>query len=245
LSPRGDQIAGVDNFDAPRSIVISGIETGSRTIPLPSGVKRLLILAWSPDESALVAAGCRPCNTTQTPVEHQTADHEHLYIVPLDGSPWRELLDEDNGYLGASWSPDGSTLAVTDFACVATTNMPRCPPGGTSTTSLLTVADGSVRRLANDTDRLEMTAWSPDGGRLAYVTGRAGDILGNGGIFVSDADGTHVVRVADTSNDEAPIWSPDGRWLLFRKDWSKTEWWIVPADGGVPRSIGNYGDVAW
>jgi WD40 repeat protein len=245
LSPGGDRIAGVDDFDRPTRIVVSGVGGGSRTIRLPAGVKRLLIHAWSPDQSALIAAGCRPCNTTQTPDEHQTADIEHLYVVPLDGSPWRELLDEDNGYLSATWSPDGSTLAVTDFECVPTTNMPRCPPGGKSTMSLLAVADGSERRLTSGTERTEMAAWSPDGRRLAYIAGKAGDILTDGGIFVVDADGTNALKIADTSDDEPPIWSPDGRWLLFKKDWSTTEWWVVPADGGVPRSIGNYGGVAW
>ena len=244
LSPRGDQIAGIDNFDHPTRIVISGVESGSRTIPVQSGVDRLLILSWSPDQSALLAAGCRPCNTTSTPGERQTPDHEHLYVVPLDGSPWRELLDEDNGYLGASWSPDGATLAVTRFAC-AGTNMPRCAPGGKSTMSLVAIADESERPLTTGTERTEMAAWSPDGRHIAHLRGKAGDVLGDGGIFVMNADGTEAVKLADTSADEQPVWSPDGRWLVFKKDWSTTEWSIVPAAGGVPRSIGNYGGVAW
>ena len=244
LSPRGDLIAGVDNLDRPTGIVISGVESGSQKIPLPSGV-RPQVLGWSPDQSALLAIGCRPCNTTQTPQERQTADHEHVYIVPVDGSPWRELLDEDNGYLLASWSPNGSTLAVTDFACVPKTNMPRCPPGGKTTMKLVDVADGSERSLTSGTERTEMAAWSPDGRHIALVGGKAGEVLKNGGIYVMNADGTGALKLADTTADEPPVWSPDGRWLMFKKDWSTTEWWIVPAAGGEPRPIGNYGPVAW
>lgn len=247
LSPRGDLIAGIDDLDRATAIVISGVERGSQRIPLPSGVggvRRPLVLGWSPDQSALVAIGCRPCNTTETPQERQTPDHGHLYIVPLDGSPWRELLDEDNGYFLASWSPDGSTLAVTDVACPPKTNMPRCPPGGKSTMKLVAVADGTERSLTTGTERTEIAAWSPDGRHIAVVGGKAGEVLKDGGMYVVNADGSGARKVADTADDQPPIWSPDGRWLMFRKD-STTELWIVPADGGEPRPLGNYGGVAW
>jgi hypothetical protein len=245
LSPRGDRIAGVDDFDHPKAIVISGVERGSATLAVPSGVERLLVLSWSPDESAVLALGCRPCNKAATPTERQTADHEHLYIVPLDGSPWRELLDDDNGYVLASWSPDGSTLAVTHYACAPKTVMPRCPPGGMSTMSLLDLGDGSERQLTIGTERNGTAAWSADGRQLAYVGGKAGDVLVDGGVYVMNADGTGAVKLADTSADMPPVWSPDGQWLLFQSAWDTTEWWIVPAGGGVPRSIGNYGGAAW
>lgn len=248
LSPRGDLIAGIDDLEHPTGIVITGVERGSQRIPLPSGIggdrRPGLILGWSPDQTALLAVGCSPCNTTETQQERQTPDHEHVYIVPLDGSPWRELLDEDNGYFLASWSPDGSTLAVTDFACLPTTNMPRCPIGGKSTTSLIAVADGTARDLASATERTELAAWSPDSRRIAFVSGKVGDGLGGGGIYVMDADGSGALKLADTNAYVPPVWSPDGRWLAFRKD-STTEWWIVPAAGGEPRPIGNYGGVAW
>jgi hypothetical protein len=245
LSPRGDLIAGVDNFDRPTRVVISAVESGSQRIPLPAGVRRLLVLAWSPDQSAVLAMGCRPCNMTQTPQERQTPDHEHVYIVPVDGSPWRELLDEGNGYFLASWLPDGSTLAVTDFACAGNTKGPRCAPGGKSTMSLVAVADGTARALTSGTERSEMAAWSPDIQRIAYVGGKVGDVLGAGGIYIMNADGSGALKLADTTADVPPLWSPDGLWLMFRKDWSTTEWLIVPAAGGEPRSIGNYGGAAW
>ncbi|HEY8800646.1 MAG TPA: hypothetical protein VIM20_08600, partial [Candidatus Limnocylindrales bacterium] len=225
LSPRGDLIAGVDNFEGPTRVVISGVNSGSQTIRLPSGVRRLLVLGWSPDQSAVLAMGCRPCNTTQTPQEHQTPDHGHVYIVPVDGSPWRELLDEGNGYFLASWSPDGSTLAVTDFTCAGKTSGPRCAPGGKSTTALVAVADETTRTLTSATQRTEMAAWSPDSRRIAFVGGKAGDVLGDGGIYVMNADGTGDQKLADTTADVPPLWSPDGLWLMYRKDWNTTEWW--------------------
>jgi Tol biopolymer transport system component len=249
LSPRGDLIAGNDDLEHPTAILISGVERGSQRIPLPSGIGGLSrppwVLGWSPDESALLAVGCRPCNIAKTPQERQTPDHEHVYIVPLDGSPWRELLDEDNGSFVASWSPDGSTLAVTDFACPPKTNMPKCA-FGTSTITLVAVADGSERSLTTETERTEIVAWSPDSRRIAFFGGKAGEVLVDGAIYLMDADGSGLRKLADTNMAYVPpVWSPDGRWLAYRKDASTTEWWIVPADGGQPRSIGHYGGVAW
>jgi hypothetical protein len=77
------------------------------------------------------------------------------------------------------------------------------------------------------------------------VGGKAGEVLKDGGICVLNADGSGALKVADTTADVPPVWSPDGVWLMFTKDWSTTEWLIVPAAGGEPRSIGNYGGAAW
>jgi hypothetical protein len=246
LSPRGDRIAAVhvDGFDRPTELVVLDVGgSGVQTIPLPAGVSAF-VRSWSPDQSAILVSGCRPCNKAESPTEHQTADHSHLYIVPLDGSPWRELLDVDNAYLDATWSLDGSTLAVTHGACVAGAHMPRCPPGHSSL-SLLTLRDGTERSISTDTETAEWPAWSHDGRRIAFVGGKAGEILEDGGIFVVNADGSGAVKLADTSSSRPPMWSPDGRWLMYQNDGQTNDWWIVSSDGGTPRRLGAYGDVAW
>jgi len=246
LSPDGDRIAAVhvEVFDRPTELVILEVGgSGVQKIPLPAGVTPF-VRSWSPDGSAILATGCRPCNKAETPSEHQTADHSHLYIVPLDGSPWRELLDVDNAYLDATWSPDGSTLAVLHGACVFGAHMPRCPPGHESL-SLLTLSDGTERPITTETETAGGPVWSHDGRRIAFVGGKAGEILQDGGIFVVNADGSGAVKLADTSSSTPPIWSPDGRWLLYRNDSQTLDWWIVSSDGGAPRHLGTYGSVAW
>jgi hypothetical protein len=245
LSPHGDRIAAiqVDEFDRPKRLIVLDVGgSGVQEIALPSGVKSAFVRSWSPDESAILVSGCRPCNKAQSPSEHQTAEHSHLYIVPLDGSPWRELLDADNEYLDATWSPDGSTLAVTHGACVAGTHMPRCPPGY-STLSLLNLQDETERPITAPTESAEWAAWSPDGRRIAFIGGKAGEILKDGGVFVVDADGTGPIKLADTNSSTPTVWSPDGQWLLYQKTW--TEWWVVSVIGGQPRLFGAYGGVTW
>jgi Tol biopolymer transport system component len=246
LSPSGDRIAAVhvDGSDRPTELVVLDVGgSGVQKIPIPAGVTAS-VRSWSPDGSAILATGCRPCNKAVSPSEKQTADHSHLYIVPLDGSPWRELLDVDNAYLDATWSPDGSTLAVLHGACIAGAHMPRCPPGY-STLSLLNLQDETERQIATPTETAEWPAWSPDGRRIAFVGGKAGEILEDGGIFVVNADGSGVVKLAETSSSRPPIWSPDGRWLLYQNDWQTNGWWIVSSDGGTARRLGAFGGVAW
>jgi TolB protein len=57
--------------------------------------------------------------------------------------------------------------------------------------------------------------WSPDGKRIAFVSGRKG----HGHIYVMNADGTGTRRVTDSKMDDShPTWSPDGKTLAFSRE---------------------------
>jgi len=113
-------------------------------------------------------------------------------------------------------------------------------------------------------------AWSPDGAWLAYsaMPERAGLELDEAvppelmqrRIWVSAAGASSRRRLTDSPGyrDEFPLWSGDGRTLLFaRLDAAgRASLWIVPAAGGTPQQmvgeitpapdpLGDFGHISW
>jgi len=256
LSPQSDRIASLSEgsyaiegcllcVDAPAVVSILDVDEGNlRTIPLPTGTLSNSQISWSPDGSAVVISGCRPCNIAGAITEGDAAtltptpgvEHAHLFIVPVDGSPVRELLDEaETGFWSAAWSPDGTTIAFHRNDCRPDEHAPYCIDGALSLVTLA-VANGQQTVVA---DFGGEPVWSPDGTRLAIST--------ESGLFAMDADGSQLAKLVDGVTLE-PSWSPDGEWLLFstydeRSD--TTSGWIVSAEGGEPRPLGPYGGWAW
>jgi acylaminoacyl-peptidase len=137
--------------------------------------------------------------------------------------------------------------------------------------SLWTVATagGAPRRLTDGPWRDSLPAWSPDGGRVAYVSDRDGTPQ----IWVRSMDSGTDERI--TRLESAPLtvaWSPDGRWLAFTArvaeappaaSWApaailpllkrtapRVQLFAVPAAGGAVRGfplgdLGIYGEPAW
>ena len=75
-------------------------------------------------------------------------------------------------------------------------------------------------------------AWSPNGERIAYVTG--------GDLWVADADGTHQGRLVPDA--DTPTWAPGGRRLAFVRDGFV---WTVRADGLGERRLARGGHPDW
>jgi len=243
LSPAGDRIAAihVDGQDVANEIVVMTLDGSVQArSPIPTGL-RPSGLRWAPDGATLLTTGCRPCNKASTPTEKQTSDRSHLYLIPIDGSPWTELLDVANGGLDAQFSPDGTRLAVERFVCAAGSFMPRCDPmEATSSLSVLTLATGSETSLG-DTPGITGVEWSPDGTNLAY-----GAL--DGAYAVDAATGTRV-SLAEGQAFGAD-WSPDGQWLLLNRSgqdgFESFDVWIVRADGSeLHKVLAGYAGATW
>jgi TolB protein len=76
-------------------------------------------------------------------------------------------------------------------------------------------------------------------GRILF----SGEIYGEGGIFVMDADGTNQTRLTSGNNGGAPVWSPNGCRIVFRRG---GDVYVMDADGShqalVTRMHGTIAD---
>ena len=129
-----------------------------------------------------------------------------------------------------SFSPDGSRLVFRSDR----------NGGGIYVMSAL---GGEPRQLAGHGRR---PRFSPDGRWIAFWSGTSSNSGTFEGIYLMRAEGGEPKPWhPEFASARDPVWSPDGRFLLFlgKRDqearWPDTaDWWVAPVDGGEPRSAG-------
>jgi Tol biopolymer transport system component len=94
----------------------------------------------------------------------------------------------------------------------------------------LVQSDGTgAQKLTDEVQPVSFPRWSPDGARIAYVTGGGRGAGTEAALRVYDFDGAQTSTVSEhvlASGDEAPMaWSPDGKRIAF----------IDATDGGTLR----------
>jgi hypothetical protein len=117
-------------------------------------------------------------------------DSTHLYRT--DGSKVVDLTPNSDGEKGR-WNPDRSKIV---FGTVRNDD----------NEIFVMNADGSApRRIAFGWN----PAWSPDGTRIAFQSGRS--------ISVINSDGSGLTQLTQGLSDGEPAWSPDGRRIAFTR----------------------------
>ncbi|NUN16492.1 MAG: PD40 domain-containing protein [Myxococcales bacterium] len=121
-----------------------------------------------------------------------------IFVMNVDGSDVRCVTPGCSYCTSPDWHPFGSLIVYNAMV-------------GNGQFDLFTVAvdSGAVRRLTNGPGTHEDPAWSPDGRYIVFAgSGRGGDRKKKQ-LFITDADGRHVVKISTTDGDYAtPAWSP-------------------------------------
>ena len=201
-----------------RAHLFTKMSSDARAVQVTDGAARQYAPVWSPDETqlAFVEISERGCA---------------IRVASADLSRVRDLVEcLSPGEHHMSWSPDGSSLAVT--AGAGTFASP-------AHIEIVAVADGSRRKLTEPPPAHIgdiSPAFSPDGRQLAFVRSISG---GLGDVFVAAVDGGAATQVtADNADVLGVDWEPDGRHLVFSSDRSGgINLWRVPVGGGEPALV--------
>jgi dipeptidyl aminopeptidase/acylaminoacyl peptidase len=175
-----------------------------------------------------------------------------LGIVSKDGLTTSLLTSSPADEGSAVWSPDGTRIAYVERS-----------PEHFSGRLLVAEFDSAAGRFKSDPkavysakeDRgggwsIRRPEWTPDSKALAVVLQESGWDK----VYLLSADGGAPQAITNgESEDESPVFSPDGKQIAFvsnRNNPEERRIWIADADGGHPRALarvgaGIDGDAIW
>lgn len=163
-----------------------------------------------------------------------------IHLISTDAGAPRRLPSGDA--LSLDWSPRGDEIAY----------------GDGSGRQRIIRTDGSKARpffRRPQTQGKGMPTWSPDGMHVGFAGCRvrlARCVARYGGIYVADADGSHLHLVTGHAyNEYGFAWSPDGRSILYGRA-DRKGIYVISADGrnnhrltrDSPRPV-DFGALTW
>jgi len=226
-SPDGSRIAFTRGNNAGDDKVWVENADGTSIFPLEiggGGAKRHP--SWSPDSSKIVYAVVKN-------------EPEQIYIASSLGGIGQPLANGQGHE--PNWSPNGLTIAFDDYnSGFGYVNLDIVNADGSGTPQIV---------VPSPYTEWTFSAWSPDGGRIAY---RATAASGATVYRVTNADGSGDHPLASPGEGDAreASWSPDGSRLVYEQSTAgATNLYLVNADGSGSAqpltSDGKSFDPAW
>lgn len=178
---------------------------------------------WSPDSSTIAFT------STLTEVRVVSLKGETVVSVSSEAGMTFPQID---------WSPDSRHLTVSWLSLAYTRKQ----------LVVCDVVTGKTHKVWEETDdkwvsehyfRDYRVAWSTDGGRFAFISGKSGWKHA----YIVDVDDGMVRELTEGPCDvDRCVWSPDDRYLLVvSNEGNLQQWlpWMIPVEGGSPRPLVN------
>ena len=189
-------------------------------VKYPSGSARPLTNDVGGYSSVGVSSDCK------TLVSVRVETRSNIWVAPIE-NPAKAIqvtsgaLNAD-GTGGIAWTPSGG-LVYTSNA------------GGKPDLWILEKLGGQARRLTDDPSEEVRPAVSPDGRTIVFGAAHPG---AGSAIWRIDADGSDRRQISPGPRDWGPVFTKDGRWVLYN-DWNSLRPRRISLDGGPPELLGG------
>ncbi len=221
-APSGARVAWVFDERGARNIWVAdgpGFQGRRLTAYRGDDGQEITGLTFAPDGATIVfvrGGGPNRAGEIPNPTSDAAGAEQAVWAIAAAGGAPRKLGVGS----GPAVSPKGDVVAFVQRGQIWFAGLP-----GTPAAAQVLRARGSARALA----------WSPDGSRLAFVSGRGDHAF----VGVLDAASKALVWLDPSlDNDEAPVWSPDGARVAFiRRPTVRDRVIFHPEREGQPWSI--------
>ena len=201
--PSGDRLAFLSNRSG--HFAVWSLEVASRTASPLRDLGSDVDFAWLSPDGRSLAVNWR--GGKKGPI--------NVWIVPVEGSPPRQLTFDAELAGFPVWSPDGTRLAL------------EVKRGVSTHVAVVPAAGGPVRQLTAEEGESWPHSWAPDGDRIAFAASREGRWslrwvsarTGRGGEILPPERLDAYYRY--------PSWSPSGDRLVYERGQTQANIWMV------------------
>jgi dipeptidyl aminopeptidase/acylaminoacyl peptidase len=219
-SPDGSRLAFVSDRTDKRQIYVINPSAGD-AMALTNTEDGVSSFEWSPDGKTIAYTATQPKSTAVKDRDKKYGEFEvidqdhrmsHLWTIEVQSKAVKALTSGDFTVGSFAWSPDGKSIAFDHR------QNPTPAASGTTDISIVTVADGTIRKLVTQDGPDTDPAWSPDGSRIAFETTMANPayFYSNRVIAVIPATGGTPTPLTAAFDEDPSIvkWTAEGLFFM-------------------------------